>query len=355
MQDVERGDGRDEEIEQGAANGGDDATSLANKALELINEKTIVDPVRGDFVCHVGVHAPPSIARKKALWDLFSAPERVDRDLQLATRIVYKLDSDMGLEDTYGKIEQRVFDLRDSGRLEAPSVRKTKSSNFDGDIDLLDEGEAEDEEEGAVNEDEEDVDDEDLIFKKKQLDLMVEYLRRVHNFCFFCVFESDSVHELVRKCPGGHLRRPRAGLSKQAKAAAKASALGEPFPGRKKENTDEGESQSPAEERKPHKPSNKVEQQLQRAFNWVKTFEDKLLQILEPENVDVQKLGGKPTEQALDDELRKFVKQEDESKFRCKVPDCVKLFKGENFWRKHVEKRHAEWLEKIQQEVSDMI
>lgn len=42
-----------------------------------------------------------------------------------------------------------------------------------------------------------------------------------------------------------------------------------------------------------------------------------------------------------------FVKQEDVNKYRCKVPECTKLFKGTDFWRKHVEKRHPEWHAKI--------
>ncbi|KAK3059678.1 hypothetical protein LTR53_020320, partial [Teratosphaeriaceae sp. CCFEE 6253] len=72
-----------------------------------------------------------------------------------------------------------------------------------------------------------------MLIKKKKLDLLVEYLRRVYNLCFFCVFESDSVHELQRKCPGGHLRRPRASLTTTAKEVARASASGEEFPLRK--------------------------------------------------------------------------------------------------------------------------
>ena len=216
---------------------------------------------------------------------------------------------------------------------------------------LLEDGEAE---EGEEQEDayDEEVDSEDLLVKKKKLDLMVEYLRRVYNFCFFCVFESDSIHELVRKCPGGHLRRPRSGLSSQAKAAAKASALGQPFPVKKREVTEEDENGvSPVDEKKPPRFGSKNEQQIQRAFNWVKTFEDKLFQILEPENVDLKKLGGKPVEEALEEELSKFVKQEDEAKFRCKVPECTKLFKAHHFWRKHVEKRHPEWFDDIQKDV----
>lgn len=42
-----------------------------------------------------------------------------------------------------------------------------------------------------------------------------------------------------------------------------------------------------------------------------------------------------------------FVKQEDANKFRCKVPECTKLFKGTDFWRKHVEKRHPEFFANV--------
>lgn len=358
---VERGDGREEEGEEmetdGVSNGAV-TSSVAEKALEAINEKTIHDPVHGDFVCHVGIHIPPSYLRKKALWDLFSSPERIERDLELARRLVSKLDSEMGgAADGYGKIDERVEELRSKGLLQPPvtgAARTKKSKNGYGeDEDGMDDGEVEEgEEQGGWNDDDE-VDDEELLAKKKKLDLMVEYLRRVHNLCFFCVFESDSIHELVRKCPGGHLRRPRAGLTSQAKEVARASALGQPFPVKKKEPSEDGEEiTSPVEDRRPQRFASKSEQQLQRAFNWVKTFEDKLLQILEPENVDIRKLGGKSVSEALEEELAKHVKQEDEAKFRCKVPECTKLFKAEHFWRKHVEKRHTEWFQTIKNDLS---
>ncbi|KAJ5801860.1 Arsenite resistance protein [Penicillium pulvis] len=350
---VDRGDGREEEGEEMDTNTGN-TLGTAEKALEAVNDKTIHDPIHGDFVCHVGVHVPPSQPRKKALWDLFSAPERIDRDLDLARRLVSKLDNEMGQGvDGFAKIEERIEDLRGKGWLQPPvtgpvSIKK-QSNGYDEDG--PDEGEMEEGEEKEASEEDE-VDDEDLLAKKKKLDLMVEYLRRVYNFCFFCVFESDSVHELGRKCPGGHLRRPRSGLSNQAKQVARATALGQPFPSKKKEPSEEGEERgSPVAEKRPPRLS-KSEQQLQRAYNWVKTFEDKVLQILEPENVDLRKIGGRPVDQALEEELSKYVKQEDDSRYRCKVPECTKLFKAENFWHKHIEKRHTEWLDTIQRELS---
>ncbi|KAI1399090.1 hypothetical protein F4819DRAFT_432233 [Hypoxylon fuscum] len=351
---VERSDPRDEDgdvkVDSPAP------MSTADKALEAINGKTVKDEVRGDFVCHVGVHNPPSNPRKKALWDLFSAPERVEKDLSLAQRLVNKFEEDFGSDfNATLKIEERVETLRNAGSLQpaipAPATKKAKKErNLDFD-DVMDEGEegemGESDEEGAVDDE---VDDEDLLVKKKQLDLMIEYLRRVFNFCFFCVFESDSIHELTRKCPGGHLRRPRSTLSSSAKNVARASASGEPFPSKKpKEAKEEEEGEAPEPDRK-FRNASKSEQQLERAYKWVKTFEDKIMQLLEPDSVDIRKLGGKPTEDALNDELSKFVKQEDEHKWRCKVPECTKLFKEDHFWKKHVEKRHNDWLDGMKQE-----
>ncbi|KAI1862897.1 hypothetical protein JX265_008943 [Neoarthrinium moseri] len=325
--------------------------STAEKALDAVNGKTVKDEVRGDFVCHVGVHNPPGNPRKKALWDLFSAPERVEKDLTLVQRLVNKFEEEFGSDfNATLKIEERVEDLKNAGRLQpavpvSPVKKAKKERNLDLDMDEGEEGEMDDDEdEGAIDDE---VDDEDLLIKKKQLDLMIEYLRRVFNFCFFCVFESDSIHELTRKCPGGHLRRPRSTLSTAAKNVARASANGEPFPSKKRDAKDEEEGEA-TDDRKPR--MSKSEQQLERAYKWVKTFEDKILQILEPETADIRKLGGKLTEDAIADELSKFVKQEDEHKWRCKVPECSKLFKEDHFWKKHVEKRHTDWLEQLKQE-----
>ncbi|KAK4148948.1 serrate RNA effector molecule [Chaetomidium leptoderma] len=341
--------------------------STAEKALEAINGKTVKDELRGDFTCHVGVHNPPSHPRKKALWDLFSSPDRIRKDLQLATELAAKFESDVGSEfNAARQIEEHVEKLRDEGRIQsaAPTspVKKRKKErviSLDDSMDVereegedyaAEEGEDDDdddEDEGMVDDE---VDDTDLLVAKKRLDLTIEYLRRVFNFCFFCVFESDSIHELTRKCPGGHLRRPRSTLSSAAKEVAEASANGDPFPSKKrKEAEDVEEGEAPEEERK-FRASSKAEQQLQRAYNWVKTFEDKINQILHPETVDLRKLGGKPVEETVNDELPKYVKQEDEHKWRCRVPECTKLFKEEYFWRKHVEKRHADWLEKFKDE-----
>lgn len=333
--------------------------SAAEKALEAVNGKTVKDEARGDFVCHVGVHNPPLHPRKKALWDLFSAPERVEKDLRLVKRLVNKYEEDFGSDfQAILKIDEKVDDLKNAGRLQPAipptSTKKPTKSREPGMDEAMDDdeeaAEEEEEEEGAVEDEE--VDDEEMLVKKKQLDLLIEYLRRVFHFCFFCVFESDSVHELTRKCAGGHLRRPQSTLTSSARAVARASANGDPFPDKKRsEGENDADGESVEGDKKFRNMSSKTEQQLLRAYNWVKTFEDKLTQILEPSAVDIRKLGGRPVDEAIDEELAKHVKQEDEHKWRCKVPECTKLFKEDHFWKKHVEKRHGEWLDSLKQEV----
>ena len=290
--------------------------STTEKGLENINGKTIEDPERGNFTVHCGVHRPPEAPRKKALWDLFSAPERIARDLDLATRLVRKMDNELG-EEYFGvaMIEKRVQDLADRGLL-SPPEKSQQMKDFNMDVE---DGE---EEEGALPDEDDEMDDEESLIMKKKLDLLVEYLRRVYNFCFFCVFESDSVHELQRKCPGGHLRRPRSSLTTAAKEVSRASAEGQPFPlstsGNKNESAiaEDGDMaidpESPTDERKVSsslvggvKMSGKSVNQLQRAYKWVKTFEEKILQIIEPENVDIQKLGGIDVSKGVEEDLQK--------------------------------------------------
>ena len=350
MEVTDRGDGRSEDGEAEEKKPAVASSGPAQKALELIDSKTIADPIRGDFTCHVGVHNTVPTPRKKALWDLFSAPERVERDYELARRMATKFETDSGRDEAssgVAKIDARVEQMRNQGLLvPPPKARKTNFEDNDDEIKF--------EEDGEEGEETEEDDDEELLVIKKKLDMLVEYLRRVYNFCLFCVFESDSVHELVRKCPGGHLRRPRAGLTTAGKAAARASAAGEPLPGKKdgKSNGFDDVPESPVQEKK--NKFNRIDQQLVRAFNWVKTYEDKVLQLLEPEYVDLKKIGGKPVDEAVDEEISKFVKQEDEAKYRCRVPDCQKLFKAEHFWKKHVEKRHDDWYQAVKDDVGDL-
>ena len=56
--------------------------------------------------------------------------------------------------------------------------------------------------------------------------------------------------------------------------------------------------------------------------------------------------------QNLDRELQMHFVGEGEINVRCKVMNCGKLFAGVAFWRKHAEKRHPQWYEKMKASVS---
>ena len=55
--------------------------------------------------------------------------------------------------------------------------------------------------------------------------------------------------------------------------------------------------------------------------------------------------------QNLEKELQKNLMREGEYSVRCRVQDCTKLFLGEVFWRKHVEKSHSQWYENMKANV----
>lgn len=69
------------------------------------------------------------------------------------------------------------------------------------------------------------------------------------------------------------------------------------------------------------------------------------MQIFEFDLVDFCKFGGCDLELGIEEEFKKYVKQEDEYKWRCKVFDCSKFFKEEYFWWKYVDKRYGEWVD----------
>ncbi|EMR09056.1 hypothetical protein PNEG_02827 [Pneumocystis murina B123] len=134
---------------------------------------------------------------------------------------------------------------------------------------------------------------------KKILDLLIEYLRQVHFFHFYTVTEYDSRYELEKMFPGKVVR-----LSNQS---------------------DDSQLY--------------FKQEL-----WRTKFVEKMNIFLDLEKADLVKLGGKPFDEAVELKIESHIKQEDEKRFRCSVNDCKKLFKGPEFVKKHIEKRHLEWL-----------
>ncbi|CCX29655.1 Similar to Zinc finger protein C725.08; acc. no. O94326 [Pyronema omphalodes CBS 100304] len=264
--------------------------------VELLNGKSIHDDQHGDFVCHVGIHNGPTNPKaKKLLNEYMSMPQNLRKEAELVEKCIKKLEMELaGDENSMSEYDGWEM-IKD--KVEAWGAIKREKRE-------------ESEEEG-----EEGTDSEvELKILKKKIDIGVEYLRRTFNFCMYCVSSSDSIHELTRKCPGGHIRRAT------------------PFPDFVAD---------------------------QRTINWTKNWQDKLELFVnppKPEHEDyaerLKKIGGRPVKDALEEETLKFVKQEEEGKYRCKVLGCTKLFKAEEFWRKHLDKKHTEWLAQLEQDAA---
>ena len=58
---------------------------------------------------------------------------------------------------------------------------------------------------------------------------------------------------------------------------------------------------------------------------------------------------------ALEEELKRWVSGTDQGNSKCMVPECTKKFKTPDFWRKHVDKVHSEWRDKIKVQLQSKI
>ncbi|CAO3618175.1 unnamed protein product [Cunninghamella echinulata] len=151
-----------------------------------------------------------------------------------------------------------------------------------------------------------------ILSIKKELDLLIIYLRRVHMMCYYCGLECDSLEDLDRKCMEPHLRKV---ISKN-------------------------QDQSP--------------QLIEKGgLAWAKNLDSKLtLKYERPSHRELERMGGK----ILEDEFEKFyaenIEKEHHSKYRCKVENCNKAFKGYEFVEKHINTKHSELIDKIKETVT---
>lgn len=131
------------------------------------------------------------------------------------------------------------------------------------------------------------------------LDLGVEYLRRVHHFDYWQLRQYDSIFDLETHSPG-YIR---------TSASSDASAFN----------------------------------------HWSSHFHQKLSIVLDPD-LFLTQIRQKPISVIVEEKMNAHINQEDETRFRCQVLDCTKLFKDRPFVLKHIEKRHSEWLDEIKAE-----
>ncbi len=85
--------------------------------------------------------------------------------------------------------------------------------------------------------------------------------------------------------------------------------------------------------------------------NWLTRLDDRVQSrienILDNEDKLLQK-GGRSLEKVLDSFLSSYVKKESDTKYRC--VECQKLFKGDDYVKKHLKSKHAELTKTITQD-----
>lgn len=149
-----------------------EGTDIKKRFEELDNQK--VD----DFVFHLALNRKnmsqgrvPRIAP-----EITNTTERLQKDLEQAKELTTALEAVLGddLPEGLTAVEARAQSICD---------KHTEDS-----IDELEEKDAE------------------RWKLKKNLDLIITYLRHVHMYCYYCGLESDSLEELGRKCVDPHCR-----------------------------------------------------------------------------------------------------------------------------------------------------
>ncbi|KAJ1897863.1 hypothetical protein LPJ66_003111 [Kickxella alabastrina] len=247
------------------------------------------------FQFHFSRHNNVSSGIIRLTPDVSSTEERIRLDLKLAREAVKSMDehTDREVFHMLETLQKKARDLSEAAG-ELPADGESAGAG-DGDV-AMSSDEKRVPEEGAADEDGQDDGEVkgNIAATRRELDLLLEYLRRVHYYCYYCGHTADNLEDFMRRCAKQHLRR---GL-----------------PG----------NRSP-----------------QPSGNWTRYLDNRNDVIIHPLQAErLYKEGGKSLELETDKELDNHIKQLDEGRYRCLL--CTKLFKGDAFVRKHIRNKHPE-------------
>ncbi|KAJ2720410.1 hypothetical protein GGI07_004621 [Coemansia sp. Benny D115] len=259
------------------------------------------------FQFHFSRHNNNSSAILRLTPDVTSTDERIRHDLKLVREAVQSMDERTDPETFHmlETLQKKAWALsRAAGELPAGSSSGPKAEGEveegegvavkgegeeaaeNGDVAMGEEGESEGDAGSGSRE--------NIAAARRELDLLLEYLRRVHYYCYYCGHTADSAEDFLRRCAKQHLRR---GL-----------------------------------------PGNRGPQP---SGNWTRYQDNNNNLIIHPLEADrLYKEGGKSLEKETDKELDAHINQLDEGRYRCM--QCSKLFKGDAFVRKHIRNKHPE-------------
>ncbi|KAJ2313008.1 hypothetical protein IWW54_001753 [Coemansia sp. RSA 2705] len=250
------------------------------------------------FQFHFSRHTNNSVAGMRLAPDVASSDERIRHDLKLAREAVRSLDERTDAEafQSLAVLQKKAHELSAASGELANGSDEANGGEANGDRASGDAPADRDDDDDTHmrNGDGDGEARTPLAAARRELDLLLEYLRRVHYYCYYCGHTADNGEDFSRRCAKQHLRR----------------AL-------------------PAQ-RSP-----------QPSGNWTRNLDNRNDVIIYPLEAErLFKEGGKSMERETDNVLDEHIKQLDEGRFRCLL--CTKLFKGDAFVRKHIRNKHPE-------------
>ncbi|KAG0194485.1 hypothetical protein DFQ28_010569 [Apophysomyces sp. BC1034] len=248
-----------------------------------------------DFIFHLAMNRKNQIQSRatKTAPEIANTAERLRADLQNALDLCAEMDNELG-DDVKGL--QSVVSR--SKHVISEHNKKTVT-------------------EETEQADEAKSDDSNDVFQlKKELDMLLLYLRSVHMYCYYCGMETDSLEELNRRCVDPHCRK-ELGSSASNTSDAKQAAKNEKI-----------------------------------VAQWVKNLDQRTaMKIEKPDGRKLEKMGGRSLESETDAFIQEHVLKEHEAKYKCKVGECAKAFKGFDFVEKHIMTKHREEVARLSEEI----
>eukprot|EP00743_Colponemidia_sp_Colp-15_P007137 GILK01007702.1.p1 GENE.GILK01007702.1~~GILK01007702.1.p1 ORF type:complete len:695 (-),score=89.24 GILK01007702.1:132-2216(-) len=161
--------------------------------------------------------------------------------------------------------------------------------------------------------------------RMEQLDTQIIYLRRVHSFCYYCGEEFEDERVLAAKCAPAHIR--------SSSAATK-----------KTEEDTQGQTEGQTDEKKGEENGS-----ISHFQQLADRLDHKIRKRIQTHPVLPSPLSDEdPTLlQQIDDFCRDMSQRLEDEKYRCKVPNCNKLFRGPDFVKKHINLKHTENLQEL--------
>jgi hypothetical protein len=261
-----------------------------DQAMELIDNKPVYlfNQVGVDFVLQVGRQNDKTTFKR--IGGYVNKPKRLEQDLGKAKRLAQFLDTECGIDGV-----SRVQEYLDTKVLPnvAPQENKEGEENPDGGSletklgDTVEQGQ-----DAVAPGDPEDI-NVNVPLVKKELDFWILYLHYVHFFDFYTGVESLS--------PEDHARRGALPMRYAYSADSKLSYQ-----------------------------ISRVDQMIDMRMG---NASEKIAQYTKDATLETEKT------------ISLYVRKETEGKYRC--VECQKLFRGEDFVRKHIRSKHPELFEHV--------